>query len=520
MTAKSSHPTRAATRYSLGRRAGALVAGAALLSLPLACKDSAVPYYTAPTSVPVSVTGIQNAATGLFGQLRTDQFLYMIYTAGYARDAYIFISFDAAFVTELAGVQQYANSDFYSTGVWTREFTNAKQANEIIAAVPKVSDYSSAQASAIIGVMQTIKALNFMYIAETHDTTGVPLYTIVNGITDPFYCNKDVWAYIVALLDSGNANLTAAGSIPLPLTLPAGFGPVSATAAPSTASGSFASFNRALAGKAGLQLAYAIARATAGTAPTPASAGSPSAAILLHADSALLSSALYDTAAIAPPVAGPFSVDAHGVYHTYSAQSGDLTNGVNQYYNQLAPTQDLIADVDTANDLRWKNKFTPNPTTVQQLAPYNAAAAGFAFLPYATVGGPEPIVRAEELALVRAEIQLGLGNFANATALINAVRHQAGNVGPVTPAANYVAVRDALMKELRISTVLEGSADHIIAIRMWGMAAVSDTTWIASSGPDVAGQPGGTKVDYHTVNAPIPFSEIQGRGGSVTMTCP
>ena len=75
-------------------------------------------------------------------------------------------------------------------------------------------------------------------------------------------CNKDVWAYIVALLDSGNAALNAAGSVALPVSLPPGFGSVSTTAGPSTTPGAFAAFNRALAGKAGLELAYAIARGT------------------------------------------------------------------------------------------------------------------------------------------------------------------------------------------------------------------------------------------------------------------
>jgi len=246
-------------------------------------------------------------------------------------------------------------------------------------------------------------------------------------------------------------------------------------------------------------------------------------AALQRGDSALLASALYNPAAIAPPATGAFALDAFGVYHTYSAQSGDLPNPLNGFYNQLAPMYDLIADVDTAHDLRWKNKFTPNPTTTQQLPPYNAAAAPYSYLPYASVSGPEPIVRAEELALVRAEIQLALGNNAAAIGLINTVHQQAGGfAGPLSIAPTYTAVRDTLMKEIRISTVLEGSGDHVIAIRNWGMQTVSDTTWLATSGPDataVAGI-GGTPTDYHTTIAPVPFSEVQGRGGSYTLTCP
>ena len=63
--------------------------------------------------------------------------------------------------------------------------------------------YHGAAGSAIAGVVQTIKALNFMMMAETHDTLGIPLYAVDANPTDPPYCNKDVWQYIVALLDSG-----------------------------------------------------------------------------------------------------------------------------------------------------------------------------------------------------------------------------------------------------------------------------------------------------------------------------
>ncbi len=142
--------------------------------------------------------------------------------------------------------------------------------------------------------------------------------------TDPPYCNQDVWKYIVALLDSANDSLNVAGSISLPVQVPPGFASVGATAGPGTTPGAFAAFNRALAGKANLELAYAIARSTPGTHPTPTSPGSPNVAALTAAAAELDSSALYDPAAITPPNAGPFSLDAHGVYHTLQRAVGRL----------------------------------------------------------------------------------------------------------------------------------------------------------------------------------------------------
>jgi hypothetical protein len=501
----------------------ALVASAVVLTLG-ACQDSVVPYYTAPTSVPTSTTGIQNAVTGLFSASRNDQHYFLIYTGAMARDALVFLTFDPGFVTELGGNQPPSNSDYTSILVWNNEFTDAKQANEIVAAVANVSTYTSAQVAAITGMMQTLKAYNFMMLAETRDTLGIPIYAVVNGVSSPPYCNKDVWRYIVALLDSGNASLNTAGAVPLPVVVPAGFVSVGQTAGPSTVQGSFAAFNRALAAKAGLELAYAIARTPSGgpSAPTPTTPGSPDPAALSRADSAILASALYSPGAIAPPSNGPFPLDPFGVYHAYSSQSGDLTNPLNIFYTEMAPMYDLLFDVDTVNDLRWKNKFTPNPVPLQE-PPYNVVGAPYAYVPAATTNGPEPIVRAEELELVRAEIHLGMGDYAGAAQMINVVHQQAGGLPAINPSSmtTYTGVRDTLMKELRISTVLEGSADHLIAIRMWGMAAVSDTTWIATSGPDNTAVQGigGTATDLHTTISPVPIGEVQGRGGNYTLSC-
>jgi hypothetical protein len=88
-----------------------------------------------------------------------------------------------------------------------------------------------------------------------------------------------------------------------------------------------------------------------------------------------------------------------------------------------------------------------------------------------------------------------------------------------------VAVRNALLKEQRISTILEASEDRTIALRMYGMATVSDTTWNATSGPDALAVAGATSalgsrpVDLHTLVDPPPSTEVDGRGGNYTLTC-
>jgi hypothetical protein len=67
-----------------------------------------------------------------------------------------------------------------------------------------------------------------------------------------------------------------------------------------------------------------------------------------------------------------------------------------------------------------------------------------------------------------------------------------------------------MLHEQQISTAFEASGDRMIAIRMYGLNAVVDTTWKASS----------SFTDHHTDVNPIPFAEVAARGGSFQISCP
>jgi hypothetical protein len=499
----------------------AAIAGTLLVAAAVACADSAVPFFDAPSAIPSSTTGIQNAVTGLFSGMRIDATQYVYLSAAYGRDVMYFVTAAPVEVNIPGGLTPVTPGNFFFNDAWDNEYQQAKQANAILTSLTTVAGYTPQQTAAIQGVVQTMKAFDFMYLAETRDTLGIPLYAIDGNPSSPPYCNKDVWQYIVALLDSGFTDLNTAGPIPLPVSLPPGFGAVSSQAAPSTVLGSFASFNRALAGKAGLEYAYAIARNAPGTHPTLTSPGSPNAAVLASADSALTASALYNPASITPPVAGPFAAGPYIVSYNFSGSSGDIQNGVFTSYFNYDALWDLQYDVDTINDLRWINKFVPDPSPVQ-VAAYAGVSDARNYLPYSSVSSPIPILRAEGLALVMAQIQLGLGNLGAAITLINQVHQQAGGFAtPLSIAATYPAVRDSLLKEQRISTVLEMSGDRMIALRMYGLEAVADTTWQATTGPDaVVDAALGHPTDYHTTVSPIPTEEYSQRGGLYTLSCP
>jgi hypothetical protein len=478
---------------------------AALMAGASACKDSNVPFLTAPTVVPNTPTGVQDAVTGLFSATRLDVGFFITFMSTFARDAANFTNTSPTYITQIMGLSPIDPSGF-GLFVWDQEYTNIRLSESIIGGLPAiVPAYTAAGTAAITGVVETMKALNYMMLAETRDTVGIAIQPLSATEPGPLLCAKDAWQYIVALLDSGNADLNAAGATPLPIKLPPGFGAVAGQASPSTAPGAFAAFNRALAGKAGLELAYAIARTTPAAHPTPTSPGAPDPGALTRADSAIAASALFNVAALAPPTAGGFTFDPYGVYHGWSAQSGDQVNPINAEIGTLAVLKELPAAVDTVNDLRWKAKFAPNPIPVQ-LPAYNQDASAYSYVYYPTVASPIPIVRNEELVLVRAQIQLGLGNLATALVYINDVHQGVGGFATPVAGTDYVTVRDLLLEDQRISTALESSEDRTIALRMYGLAAVADTSWGSQ--------------DLHTTILPLPAPEVSGRNGVTTLQCP
>ena len=496
------------------RRVGAAVILAAVIVVSAGCSDSNIPFYTAPTGVSNTPDGIQNSVAGLFAGSRLDVTNYLFWMSGFARD-------EANLQAENpeAGVEETGLTPIPAgpQPVWDNEYRAADAALAVIAALPNVSPaYTAAQAAAITGIVQTLEALDFMAVAETRDTLGIPIHSAGTATSGPVYCAQDAWAQIAALLDTANGNLNTAGAIPLPVKMPAGFASVSMSAGPSTKAGSFASFNRALAGKAYLELAYAKARNNPATHPTPTFAGVPAADALAHADSAITASALFSVP-LTPPAPGGFVENAAGgVYWDFSSQSNDLPNPINSAITLYRTLQYVIADVDTVNDQRFLGKFVPNTYPLQ--IPGDAfMSSNWLYFAYPAPNSPIPIIRNESLVLYRAQVQLGLGNFAAAITLINQVHMQAGGFAtPLTIASTYTAIRDTLMKEQRISTVFEASGDRTISLRMYGLEAAADTTWSSAKAP----KPPATGVDLHTTVIPIPTTEVEGRGGTYTVTCP
>jgi len=150
------------------------------------------------------------------------------------------------------------------------------------------------------------------------------------------------------------------------------------------------------------------------------------------------------------------------VYHVYSASSGDLLNGISR---QTAPDQ--LAHPSIRPDAQRQaggalpdNQFI---TKIRTIATRNAPGGIALSIPtdvdfnlYVDQTTPLPIIRNEALILLRAEANVGLGQFAAALTGINCIRASAGSLPAIASFATITDAVDALLYERRYSLLFEG----------------------------------------------------------------
>jgi hypothetical protein len=508
------------------------VASLVTATLVTACKEEFVPDYNAPTAFPHSLAALQNEFTGMFDGPRVDAVTYTELMEGMSRNAGYYTASEVRFVTQWTGMAALDNSSF-GGDVWNNEYSAAKVADTVLGIIPTLTllgnPVPAANREAMWGVAETFKALDLMYIAEAHDTTGTAINTVGQALGStlaPILCNKDAWGQIVAMYDSAIDSLNAAG--PSAVVGVPGTGGVTIqypntfsilTGSNGGTAGLWAPFTLALRGKARVEYAYALARSSAGTAPTPTSPGSPdqnqldSAIVDIEAASPIYSSALTPGEMVMP--------NDNGVFNDFSTAPGDRQNSLGTFGKAIFALNDFVADVeftvadtgtspniapDTTYDPRFYAKFAKQPSGPTSSG--SAAASAYGYTNNNTPSTRLAIVRNLELQFVLAQAYLGTGQYANAISVIDNVRTSVAGLpslaGSISP--DYVDVRNFLLSEQRPTLVLDGTGDRNIALREYGMVAVADTTWGAA--------------DYKTSMEVIPLAEINGRNGSATVSCP
>lgn len=275
---------------------------------------------------------------------------------------------------------------------WSNSYRNLRTAYTILDVVDAVPDYTASQKSGVKGFVKTFMALEYMNQLRVRDTFGL----VFDVSKDPtvqgaFITREEAFTKTAALFDDARTDLAAAGTT-FPFALTTGFTGFNTPA-------NFLRVNRGL--KARLEV-YRGRWADAITA---------------------LNESFINTAT------GTTAGFGTGVYHVYSIASGDATNPL---FDPAPRAIVVVPEFLTEARLRTDGSRDLRATSKAVVGTVNLATQGISSnvrpTVYPTNVTPIPIIRNEELILLRAEANIGLGNRAAAIADLNVVRTNAGGL--------------------------------------------------------------------------------------------
>jgi hypothetical protein len=335
------------------------------------------------------------------------------------RESYNFDTGDPRYRTEMLSDELNGGSRVFGGNFWEDPYANIHMANLVLEALEKVAGFSDGELEAFRGFAKTIKALDYLIIINTRDTNGAYIATSTDVDDLPPAASKDqVFDHIETLLDEARDHLEKATSFPFALSNGfAGFG------TPDT----FIPFNRAIRARVDVYR------------------GDYEAALAALAESFLV-----------VDDADP-QLDL-GVYNSYGAGAGDSPNELVATFLYAHPS---VAQDALPGDQRLAQKTAP----VDQVTQDNLTA-NRVFTIYPGLDSPIPIIRNEELILLRAEANFELGNLAEAIADINFLREHSAGLPPRTDLTmdNFF---DELVYQRRYGLLFEGH--RWIDMRRWGL---------------------------------------------------
>jgi len=381
--------------------------------------------FSNPNSPDLSSASIQSLVSGAEGLLREDLDIFIQVTMTIGREGYFFEPADPRFTGELI-FGPVDPGGFLSQRPWNAGYQVVFNANELL---KRAADLSGAQAAGIEGFARTIRAYQLLqlvgYVDE--DAQGRSIRTNFDGdVTKPFASKSAAYDFIMGDLDAGLTALNNAGAS-FSFKLSGGFSGFDTPA-------SFAKFNRAIMARAQVY------------------SGNYSGALTALGQSFL----------------DPGGDLNAGVYRVYSTAANDQVSPVFEVPTspglKLHAHPSFEADAE-AGDTRFSSK-TFKRAAVDQFDGLSSDLAVILDFDGGSYTSTDryPIIRNEELILLRAEANVGLGNYAEAEADMNIVRAAAGLAGYTgTDATNAL---DRVLHEKRYS--LFGEGHRWIDMRRYG----------------------------------------------------
>lgn len=461
------------------------IALAVATAVAAGCKDNAVVNpIDAPTvdalSGALTPTSLRQLVIGALAQDRTtwNDVPSSIEAGIFARDVYRIDASEPRYVTETLGGNPDPGSFAGGRG-FAGYYTALRAENNLLNAIATAgtSQFTSAQLTATTGFVRTMKAYEYWRLIEMRDTVGVPIQSNSPTEVTDVRCKEAVLGYIAALLDSANADFAAAGATTtLPAQLPTGF---SAFGRDYNKVSNLILFNRAWKGKVDFY------RGLNRKNPQPS---------LFPTAIAELTTALGAGAG-----AVPASHFAWGAWYNFVA--GGTENQPNLIADSKIGLNPLVADSVQAGDTRG-SKIVPRATLAGNGLSTSITYTG-ALATSANQNAPMPILRDEELVLLRAQAYIEASDLVNAALDINSVRTNYG-LAPVVLSTKSQAI-DAVLYEKRFSLFFEG-AQRLVDLREYGRL---NNTYFRKELPN----------DPFNAALPLPRGELDSRGLIVNPAC-
>ncbi len=375
----------------------------------IGCEDLDFPDPNNPTD---DTATIQSLVTGAESVMRQDIGVYLRDLLVIGREAYYLEPADPRYTGELLH-GPIDPGGFLCYRPW-------QTAYKVIANCETIMGSADVDAGAT-GVAQTLKAYSLMRLVYLWDENGARL-NYDGDITSDVATKAQVLAEIESLLDAGYSDLNSAGSA-FSFSLSSGF---TGFDTPS----SFALFNR------GLRARVAVHQSDWSSAQT-----------------ALTNCSAWATS----------SDPDEGVYHAFSSGANDQGNDM--YEDPTATTIKLMVHPTFYTEASsGDSRLSENVVVRSDTITYDGLESYLAPNLYSSSYDPVPIMRAEELQLLQAEVHIGNGDYSSAEAIMNNIRTAAGAAAySGTDATNAV---DRILHEKRYSLFLEGH--RLVDMRHYG----------------------------------------------------
>ncbi len=390
------------------------------------------------------------AATGLLIATRADVADWALDAGIYGREAYRFDGSDPRFTGEMMQGPLDPGSRAFGGDHWAEPYAAIRSANDLLAVIGTASALTAEEQNAVRGFAHTLQAYNLIIVLNAHNQDQIPI-DVGTDVTSPpaaFVSNAAAWARVAELLDGAVTELQAGGAA-FPFALPSGFNGFNTPA-------TFITFNRALRAR------VAVYR------------GDFAGALTFLSQSFL----------------NPTAPMELGVYMDFSAGAGDLPNPLaldpqvgENFGHPLLRTQAQLQTDGVSLDRRFLTKLVTRPQ--RSAGTPQVLTSDLGWIRYPSPNSPIPLIKNEELILLRAEANIGLGTDLSAAVTdINLVRQTSGGLPPYAGLVDQASLRTELLYNKRYSLLYEGGHSWI-DYRRYGLTSLLTTAERPGPPPDV-----------------------------------